>query len=298
VEERRDDPRPARQRLADRTPRLFHVRAVLSKGYIAHEAIRASITPGEGGCFITAPDDIRLSAPGGTYEILRNSRGELAQATRSLTASSYAEAFDVFLAGLTPSLDHLSYISNTPIRIDAIECRDEANHITAISYRTPFGTVVLSEGGSGISIPLLPIYALYREALNADSNFYRFLCFHKILEGAFLQVRPQLFRAARDQGISITTRQDLVPDEPELRQFQPAYISQRIRDLYDGEFQAQYRHSVAHFSLTDGAVSNPSSHRESSRFATILFVAQVCAREVIKNLEEQYADFFRQGGHI
>jgi hypothetical protein len=298
VEDRRDEPRPADQRLADRQPRLFHVRAVLSKGYTHHETIRASITADEGGCFITAPDDIRINAPGGVYEVTRNARGELAIVSRSLTASWYEDAFDIFVSDLTPSLDHLSYLSNTPIRIDILECRDDSNHITAVSYRTPYPSTVLSQGQSAMAKPLFPVFALYREGLNAESNFYRFLCFHKIIEGGFLQIRPQLFRMAREQGLSIISRQDVVPEDPELRRFQPGYIGRRIRDLYDREFQEEYRHGVAHFVLKDGTISNPSSHTESGRFASIVFLLQVCAREVIHNLEEQFSSFFSHGGHL
>ena len=69
VDIRNDDTRPEEQRLADRTPRIFHIRAVLSKAHSQLEGIRGGITKGEGGCFLTAPQDFKIEDPRGTYLI-------------------------------------------------------------------------------------------------------------------------------------------------------------------------------------------------------------------------------------
>jgi hypothetical protein len=298
VDVRADDVRSDEERFADRRPRTFLVCAVLAKAPSQLESIRAGITQGEGGCLVTAPDDIHLDTPNGRYELLRNPRGELAMATRSLTATSVEEALETFLTGLTPSLDHLAFLSNTPIVVDLLEARDEKNHVTTISYRMPFGSAVLSQGAGQFSSPMLPVYAMYREALNSSSNFYRFLCFYKVLEGIFGHIRPQLFQLAREQGITIATRQELVPADPDLQALQPGYVGRRIHDLYGGELQAQYRHSVAHFALTDGSVANPSSHRDSTRYAGIVYLAQVCARELAQTQADYFSQFFRAGGRV
>jgi hypothetical protein len=296
VDIRRDEPTSAEQRLADRSPRIFAVRAALAKCHTQRESIRAGMAAGEAGCFITTPDDLRIQTLHGVYEVARYDRGELTVVSRTLTAISYQEAFETFLSGLTPALDHLSFLSNTPVVIDILDCRDEANYITIVSYRTPYGNARLSEGISDLSSPLFPVYALYQEALNSLSNFYRFLCFYKILEGIFDRLRLQLFKAARTQGIRLDTRQDRVPDESELGRFHPNYVGRSIHELYHGEFQAQYRNSVAHFALTDRSTPNPSAHRESNRFAGIVFLVEVCAREVIRNQEDYYGQFFQAGG--
>ena len=93
------------------------------------------------------------------------------------------------------------------------EARDEAegNHITTVTYRTPYAANVLSEGLIGLFFSLFPVYGLYREALCAYSNFYRFLCFFKIMEGIIKSIRPQLFRLAREQGISMIKRKRFGP---------------------------------------------------------------------------------------
>jgi hypothetical protein len=296
VEIRTDDTRPEEQRLVDRTQRIFNVRAVLSKAQSQLDGIRGGITPGEGGCFITAPHDIHIEDPQGSYLISRNERGELAMVVRTVMATWYEEAFDIFFSGLTPFLDHLSFISNTPIAVDITEARDEDNHITTVTFRTPYETKVVSEGLMSLSSPLFPAYGLYREALCAHSNFYRFLCFFKIMEGIFKSIRPQLFRLAREQGISIAKEKDLVPEDPELQKFQPKYIGLPIHELFNGEFQSEYRHCVAHFALDGGGVMNPSSQRERSRFAGIVYLAQLCARELIRNQEGYFAQFFLAGG--
>jgi hypothetical protein len=298
VDDRRDDTRSAEERLADRTRREFRVRAALAKTRTPGERIRASIESGEGDCFVTAPDDLRIQTRDGVYEISRNGQGELALVSYSLNATWYGEAFEIFLSGVTPWPDHLSYLSDTPIFIDMLECRDDANHITTTSYRGPHGAVTLAQGLGQLAAPLFPIYALYREALNADSNFYKFLCLHKIFEGIFGEIRPKLFQPSREQGISLTTRQEVVPEHPELRLSQPQYIGRKIREIYDREFQDQYRHSVAHFALSDGSIMNPSSHRESARFGAVIYLARICARQVITNQEAYFAEVFRSGGRM
>src|SRR5690349_9998898 len=103
-----DELRSAEQRFADRTPRLFRVCAVLTKAHTQHESIHCEMTSIEGGCFITTQNDLQIQTPGGHYELFRNAQGELALATRSLTATWHDEAFELFLAGLTPALDHFS----------------------------------------------------------------------------------------------------------------------------------------------------------------------------------------------
>jgi hypothetical protein len=158
--------------------------------------------------------------------------------------------------------------------------------------------MVLSDGLLELCSPLFPAYGLYREALSNNSNYYRFLCFFKIMEGIIKSIRPQLFRLAGEQGITITKQKDLVPEDAELQRFQPEYIRRRIHELYNGEFQSEYRHCVAHFALDDGRVTNPSSQRERSRFANIVYLAQLCARELIRNQEGYFAQFFRAGGTI
>jgi hypothetical protein len=293
-----DELRPAEQRFADRAPRLFHVCAVLAKAHTQHTAIPSEITPSAGGCFIITQSDLQIQTPEGNYELFRNAQGELALATCSLTATWHDEAFELFLAGLTPALDHFSYLSNTPIIIDMMKCEDEANHIIVVSYRMPYRNVVLSEGLTDLSTPLFPVNGLYREAVNASSNFYRFLCFYKILEGIFAQIRPQLRRLAKAQGISIARRREVVPEDTYLRQYQPNYIGRDIHALYQGEFRVQYRNSVAHFVLNDGHSLNPSAHRESTRFANVVHLAQVCARELIRSQEEDFRQFFSAGGQL
>jgi len=92
VEEPSDDRRTAETRFADRTSRVFHVRAALTKSRVQGGSIRASIQPGDGGCFISAQDDIRIQTRDGTYQVTRNAEGELAQITSSLTTTWYQEA--------------------------------------------------------------------------------------------------------------------------------------------------------------------------------------------------------------
>lgn len=106
------------------------------------------------------------------------------------------------------------------------------------------------------------------------------------------------FNSRENKTSPLTTRQELVPEDSELRLSQPQYIGRKIREIYDREFQDQYRHSVAHFALSDGTVLNPSSHQESARFGSVIYLARICARQVIDNQQAYFSEFFGAGETI
>ena len=95
-----------------------------------------------------------------------------------------------------------------------MKCEDEANHIIVVSYRMPYGNVVLSGGLP--SLPRLSSLSMVStwEAVNASSNFYRFLCFYKILEGIFSQIRPQFFQLVGRRVFPSSRAQMWCPERP------------------------------------------------------------------------------------
>ena len=128
-----------------------------------------------------------------------------------------------------------------------------------------------------------------------STSFYVSIKYSKESSAKFA---PSFFNSSREQNIALTTRQELVPEDSELRLSQPQHIGRKIREIHDREFQDQYRHSVAHFALSDGRVLNPSSHRESARFGSVIYLARICARQVIDNQQAYFSQFFGAGGKI
>jgi methylamine utilization protein MauJ len=45
-----------------------------------------------------------------------------------------------------------------------------------------------------------PVYAMYREAKNTDSDFYKFLCCYKIMEGLLGKMLANAFARAKTAG--------------------------------------------------------------------------------------------------
>ncbi len=134
-------------------------------------------------------------------------------------------------------------------------------------------------------VELLPVYALYREAKNATSHFYRFLCYYKILEGIYSTLRAPLFETARKRGISILAEKEVIPEHRELRMFQPAVIGRPIKDYVDRDLQ-EVRNSVAHYILDSGTFMSPSDPDAIAQVANVILPAELCCRVVIGNHEK------------
>jgi hypothetical protein len=56
------------------------------------------------------------------------------------------------------------------------------------------------------------------------------------------------------------------------------------------------RDPVAHFRLNDGTTLTTSDYGESSRFASFVLLAELCAREVMRCEEAIHLAFLRGGG--
>jgi len=290
------DRRPMSERLADRTLRTFQLKALLAKQSVAEDAISASVIAEKGGCYIGAPDDLKIDTPTGSFVVMRNSRGELAVIEGTVNAGEWQEAFHRFQESVTPWIDHLAYFTNTPIVVSMLQCRDDANHYTAVTYRMPYSNLSLSEGALTLSSWLLPVYALYREALSSDQNLYRFLCYFKALEGVFTDIRPRFLKLTRERRINIKMSKETVPADPELEKFKATYIGRSIHDLYTSEFRTEFRNAIAHFRLDDGSSISPSSYRGATAVGANVLLIQLCAREVIERQEDYFRQFFASGG--
>jgi hypothetical protein len=122
------------------------------------------------------------------------------------------------------------------------------------------------------------------------------LCYHKILEGIYTSTRPELRRKAREQGIDIQLEREKVPAHPELVDFEGQPVGRSIRHVYDKILTPRFRDAVAHFSLRDGTMLMVSDYEWSLRFSSVVLLAEICAREVIRTEEVGHHSFLRVGG--
>jgi len=133
-----------------------------------------------------------IETPNGQMLGIGNEQGELAGLKFKCKATSKNEAFNLFHSAISPGLDHLSYIADVPVVIEKAVCIDMKNKTTSLRYVAPYQTVTIPSEPQEPSELLMPIYALYREAKNNNSDYYRFLCYFKIMEGIYNSICPQL----------------------------------------------------------------------------------------------------------
>lgn len=294
----RGDKRSDQDRMKDNSERQFKVAALLTKAPLATDNVNFSVDVELGSSYISAhPDAVKtlIKIPQGIMELLHNKKRELALVHFQCAATSSVKARNVFINALSPILDHISYLGNVPLFIGIVECLDEKNNLRTYDYINPHFNTVVNPHEALLHERLKPIYALYREAKNGHSPFYKFLCYYKILEGLYNHVRPTFFRFAKDKGIYISREKELVPDHDELKMSHPDLIGKPIKEIFDARFTPEFRDEVAHYLLSDGAVLNVSDPETAARFGRELLPIELCARTVI-SVQERYEA--QMGKHV
>jgi methylamine utilization protein MauJ len=282
----------------DAREREFRVVAALAKYAPFPSAISASIGDFEGGSYFVVPKNVTqvsVQGPCGTMRMFTNTAGELARVSQNCVATGWKDALRQFTRGLAPFLDHVSYAADVPVVIEKLYCHDPANGVHVASFKTPYGPAPLPVGALVVDA-LLPLYALYREAKNSSSNYYKLLCYQKILEGIYKSTRPTLRRKAKEQGIELQAEGEKVPAHPELADFDGTPVGRPIGQVYADLLTPKFRDAVAHFSLRDGTMLIISDYEWSSRFSAVVLLAEVCAREVIRSEEVAHLFFLHAGG--
>lgn len=282
----------------DTRERKFKVIAALAKYAPFPSGISASIEDSEGSSYFVVPQgvtQVNVQGPCGTMQMFTNKAGELARVSQNCVATGWKDALVKFIRSLAPFLDQVSYAADVPVVIEKLYCHDPTNGVHVASFTTPYDPTPLPAGALVIE-PMLPLYALYREAKNSSSSYYKLLCYHKILEGIYRVTRPELRRKAHEQSISVQAEREKVPSHSELKDFEGQPIGRPIRQVYDELLTPRFRDAVAHFSVDNGTILTTSDHESSSRFASFVLLAEICAREVIRCEEAAHLSFLHGGG--
>jgi hypothetical protein len=273
------------ERLNDKSHRRFSVQAALGKQALQQDGISIGVAEGTGASYIKAPPDAtstKLHSPDGEILIYHNSGGELARVEFECETTSASEARSTFLKTFTPYVDHISFLANVPLYITQVSVRDQKHEIQVAYYLSPYQSVQVNPREGAIHNDLIPIYALYREAKNSDSPFYRFLCYFKILEGIFSVLRPKCFKVANENGKDITRIKELVPSTNYLNERFPDLVGKPIKPIFDGRFQTEFRNKVAHYLLESNIPLNVSDFNVFSSFGAELGLIEACARTAIE----------------
>jgi hypothetical protein len=282
------------ERLTDKNMRRFQLRALLGKHSSREGDISATITKNDGDSFVLADNAAvvsKLYSPVGEMFLHHNEKRELSLVEFECEAQTVSGAKGKFLEALTPFLDHLSFVANIPLHILRIVCIDLSHHIQSIEYLGPHASVKINPHASSLWEELFPIYALYREAKNNPSSFYKFLCYYKIIEGIYSWLRPELFKQAKSKSIVISKRKELVPKLYEPLPEQAALEGKPIKEVFDSRFRPEFRDQAAHFLLNENQPLNVSDFNINAKFSNELVLIEACVQVVVETHEAYLEEF-------
>lgn len=282
-EQRRDE-----DRLRDQTERQFKVLGQLSKNPPAAGNIKGDFSAEDGSSYLALPDHAvmsRVRCAEGMFEIKKNSLGEKSLVEFECVATNPAEARRKFQTAVLPFLDYLSYLADCPVVVAMLRVEDPKNDRVSIEYVSPYRKTTVNPHIANLFLELAPVYAMYREAKNSYSDFYKFLCYYKILEGLLGTLRANVFSRARAAHIDLGRPKETVPSSPDIPPPYQAHIGKPIKAFFDGVLTPQFRNAVAHFITDDGGVLNMSSPEHIDSYGEVLYVLELCVRTVIKSHE-------------
>lgn len=288
-----NETRTDESRLNDRTKRSFKVSARLSKAPLPAGDIKGDFSESDGGSYFHIPPEhisSRVRCQEGIFEIKKNPAGEQSLIEFECETTSVPEAKALFLSAALPFLDNQAYLANCPLFITTIRVEDPANLRTSMDYISPYREVVINPHVKNLNLELAPVYALYRDAKNSHSDFYTFLCHHKILDGLLGSIRTAVRVRATKRNIQLSTRRDIVPGSNDIAPQYLPWVGKPIKKFFDDVMTPQFRNAVAHFITKDGAVLNLSAPQQIDRYAGILYVAELCVRTVIESHEAWIAE--------
>lgn len=276
---------------SDGEERDFLVSCLLARDTSFSRTVNGLLDPEEGSSFFVlppGPERMALHVGDLKFTFQLNSRRELALIESQVRASGNRAARQKFMVGIVPALDHLAFMANTPLIVARTICEDIKHHTMVVNYDSPYRDVIINPGMMSVRGEMMPIYGLYREAKNATSSFYRFLCYFKILEGIFDHLRPAVFKSAKDRGQTLVTAKEIMPEHPELRLFNPDVIGMPIKQLVDGHLRARFRDAVAHYLLDSGAPLNPGDPATVAQFAQAVLPTELACGVVIRQQLNYY----------
>lgn len=275
-------------RLRDQTQRTFKVVARLAKTPFSAGNIKGDFTPEDGSSYFHVPDECvlsRVQCREGMFEIKKNAQGEQSYVEFECEAKGVTQAKELFLNAILPFLDHQAYLANCPIFVATVRVEDPANFRTSIDYVSPYRKVVINPHVKTLHSELAPVYALYRDAKNSHSDFYTFLCYHKILDGLLGSIRAGLRARAVKKKIQLSHRRESVPNSEHISLAFQTWAGKPIKAFFDKVMTPQFRNAIAHFITKDGTVLNLSSPQQIDRYANILYVSELSVRTVLETHE-------------
>lgn len=155
-----------------------------------------------------------------------NDRGFLGKlVVEELFAANFHEAEAQAYEALAPFLSAWSLHLDIPVHVETIQVTNLQTLTNSLRVRTPQFEMTFAGGLSPILTDDFCQYAsLYREGMNSNSNFYRFLCFYKIIESIPFR-RSRTNAAAREARVPVRRFREIIPSSA-------GELLSLLRDLY------------------------------------------------------------------
>lgn len=284
------------KRMSDNTVRNFRMKMILSKSIEFVDSINLSSDEKSGSSFLLVPDgakEVLINYRHGICKGIKNDKSELSSIIGEIESTGWFKAINMFIDGLYPIIDALSYSANCPTIISRVYCVDLKNLIEVISYSVPYKMSKINQHVGYTYNEMMPIMALYREAKNSHSPFYKFLCYYKVLEGIYENIRPRLFKMARKNDSPISSLEEIVTEHKSIDSSYSYLIEKSIKSVYQNLFTAKFRNVVAHFIVRDGKILNVSDFQASNDFLAVLTILEHCVRIVIDNQNKYFDSYYR-----
>lgn len=277
----------------DDTERQFEISARLSKvPAMITEHIKLDFGNNDGGSYLkTDGREIRFETSLGQIAVEKNEANEVSLVKIKCTARNPVEARHKFVEAVSPVLDHLSYTLNVAVFIALVRVYDVGHQSLHVQYVAPYRAYVIMDSMVRTFIELKPVYSMYREAKNADSHFYKFLCYYKIMEGLLKPMRVSVIARAKEMGVALQHERDLVPDDADLADDLKVHVGKSIKAFFDDFLTVNFRNAVAHFQSDVGTL-DVGSARHQDAYGNLAFVTDLCARALLTRHERLLAQLY------
>ncbi len=272
-------------------PTDFEVRAKLAKSSTL-TVLDGAFGTADGSSYMMVAEDhicIQVDDGFGTLRMDKNPHNEISMVSGNVNAINAGTAKNIFSNRLNLFIDRIAYLASIPIYIDILVVKNISTDVQSIFFVSPPRPSLINSGGETLQTELAPVYALYREAQNSNSPYYRVLCLFKIMEGLLGPLRTELNKRAKSVDVIIETSKAIVPNDFDIPSGLQYLTGQPIKKVFDNFFQKQFRDAMAHFSLRGKTPLNVSESLHWARFMDVAFVANLCARALIVRHEQSIA---------
>jgi hypothetical protein len=222
-------------------------------------------------------DRIVLQLLGKNYQIIgiADKDGFLGKLVCELDADSNQAAETEAYGSLAPFLSAWSMNVDIPIHVETIQVTNLTTHVSFLRAVTPHFEMNFGGGTQPFFLDEFCQYAsIYREGLNTNSAFYRFLCFYKIIESV-IGKRGREAKAKKLAGQDPRRSYEVIPEKPEdilallkrlypwrntwdqmaLTQiFPPEVLGEKVTAIRDKHFRP-LRLGIAHALLDTGEIT-------------------------------------------